>query len=81
MGVMDLIDKSNLVCTYCGKQPVVGFTFEVDAEIDAAGETLASAVDQKSIIAVCKEHLPILQEKFEREVKDADIVGELGGDD
>jgi hypothetical protein len=76
MGIMDLIDRENLVCTFCGEKPVVGVTFAVDAEIEN-GETISRELVQKSVIATCKEHLPILQEKFEKEMKDADIVGEL----
>ena len=79
MGIMDIIDRENLVCTFCGKKPVVGVTFAVDAEVD--GETvLSQALVEKSLIATCKEHLPILQEKFEKEVKDSDFVGEVGED-
>jgi hypothetical protein len=80
MGIMDLIDRENLVCTYCGKKPVVGVTFAVEAEIEK-GETVSSELDKTSIIATCKEHLPILQEMFEKEVGNADFVGEVGEDD
>jgi len=80
MGFMDLIDKDKLVCTFCQKTPVVGVTFAVDAEVEG-NEMLSREVDQSSIIAVCKEHLPILQEQFENEVKGGGIVAELGEDD
>jgi len=80
MGLMDLIDRENLVCTYCGKKPVVGVTFAVDAEIED-GETVSRELDKSSIIATCKEHLPILQEMFEKEVQDADFVGGVDDSD
>ena len=81
MGIMDIIDRENLVCTYCQKKPVVGVTFAVEAEIEN-GETISRELDKTSIIAVCKEHLPILQEQFEKELENSDIIGELGeGDD
>ena len=79
MGIMELIDRENLVCTYCGKKPVVGVTFAVEAEIEE-GETVSSELDKTSIIATCKEHLPILQEMFEKEVGNADFTGEVGDD-
>ena len=80
MGIMDLIDKEKLVCSFCGKTPVVGVTFAVDAEVmDGVAQT--GEVDPSSIVAVCKEHLPILQEQFENEVKGGGIVAELGEDD
>ena len=81
MGIIDLIDKEKLVCTYCGRKPIVGFTFAVDVEISPADETITRELDQSSIIAVCKEHLPILQERFEKEMRDAEVIGELGGND
>lgn len=76
----EFIDKAGLVCTFCGKKPVVGYTFSVDAEIDDEG-TLTRELIQDSIIATCEEHLPILQEKFEKEVGDAEFLGEVGGED
>lgn len=73
MGIMDLIDRENLVCTFCGKKPVVGVTFAVDAELED-GVAISHGVDKASIIATCKEHLPILQEQFEKDMKDVEVV-------
>ena len=78
MSLFDLIDRENLVCTYCGKKPVVGVTFAIDAEIDPEGEAVSRELVKNSIIATCKEHLPILQEKFEKEVAESDFVDEIG---
>jgi len=50
---MDLIDRENLVCTYCGEKPVVGVTFAIDAEI-ADGETVSRELVQSSIIATSR---------------------------
>ena len=80
MGIMDLIDRENLVCTYCGKKPVVGVTFAVEAEVED-GKATSGELDKTSIIATCKEHLPILQEMFEKEVGNADFVGGVEEDD
>jgi hypothetical protein len=67
MGFLD-IDKDSLVCTFCGKKPVVGYTFAVDAEIDLeSGSFVNRQLVEDSIIATCKEHLPILQEQFDKE--------------
>ena len=74
---LDQIDKDSLVCTFCGKKPVVAFTFAMDAEIDAEGQPINRELVQDSIVATCKDHVSILQEQFEKEVKDADFVGEI----
>lgn len=75
MGFLDQIDKDSLVCTFCGKKPVVGYTFAVDAEIDLENGSISNReLVADSIIATCKEHLPILQEQFEKEVKGADFI-------
>jgi hypothetical protein len=85
MSFLDLVNKENLVCTYCGKKPVVGVTFAIDAEIDPENETVSRELVENSIIATCKEHLPILQEQFEKEMKGAELVEGIGpevfGDD
>lgn len=81
MSLLDLVNKENLVCTFCGAKPVVGVTFAIDAEIDPENETVTRELVANSIIATCKEHLPILQEKFEKELKDAELVGELSEDE
>jgi hypothetical protein len=73
------VDRESLVCTFCGKKPVVGYTFAVDAEIDAAGEVASREFVADSIIATCGEHAPILQEQFEKDVRNADAV--LGPED
>jgi len=75
--LLSMIDIGNLKCTFCEKQPVVGFTFAVDAEINAGGEILNRELVEKSIIAVCKEHLPILKEMYERDKQAADFSTEL----
>lgn len=80
MGFLDQIDKDSLVCTFCGKKPVVGYTFAVDAEIDIESESFSRELVENSIVAACKEHVSILQEQFEREVKGAEFVGEFGED-
>ena len=77
MSLLDLVNKENLVCTFCGAKPVVGVTFAIDAEIDPEEGTVSKELVTNSIIATCKEHLPILQEKFEKEMKDAELIGEL----
>jgi hypothetical protein len=81
MGILDLLDRENLVCTYCGNKPVVGVTFAIDAEIEPDGEVLPKELVEKSVIAVCKEHLPILQEKFEKDVAESGFVEEVGDGD
>ena len=81
MSLLDLVNKENLVCTFCGAKPVVGVTFAIDAEIDSEEGTVSKELVANSIIATCKEHLPILQEKFEKELKDAELVGELSEDE
>jgi thymidine kinase len=81
MGILDQIDKDKLVCTFCGKQPVVAFTFALDAEIDpTTGNPVNRELVQDSIVATCKDHVSILQEQFEKELRDADYVGELDED-
>ena len=77
--IMSLIDRENLVCTFCGKKPVVAFTFALDAEI-VEGVPVNQELVQNSVVATCKDHVSILQEQFEKEVKNADFVGELGDD-
>jgi hypothetical protein len=74
MSINDLIDKENLVCTFCGKGPVVGVTFAIDVEIEDDDQRTPGDVDPNSIVAVCKVHLPILQEQFEREVKESHVA-------
>jgi len=76
MSIIDLIDRDKLVCTFCGKIPVVGVTFAVDAEVED-GVATPGEVDPSSIIAVCKAHLPILQEQFEKEVANSEVVAEI----
>lgn len=78
-GISDLIDRENLVCTFCGAKPVVGFTFAVDATIDRSG-AMSHELDQSSVIAACKDHVSILQEQFEKEAQDAEFLGEIGED-
>lgn len=77
MGILDLLDRENLVCTFCGEKPVVGVTFEVDAEVDDSGAPVSHELIKTSLVAVCKAHLPILQEKFEKEAQDADFIDEV----
>jgi len=79
MGLLDQIDIDSLVCTFCGNKPVVAYTFAVDAEIDENGSVNPEFV-QDSIVAVCKEHVAILQERFEKEIEGAEIISELDGD-
>lgn len=74
----DLIDRESLVCTFCGNKPVVGYTFAVDAEIDPEENTVTRELVQDSIVAACEDHLPILQEKFEKETRGAEFIGEAG---
>lgn len=85
MSLLDLVNKENLVCTFCGAKPVVGVTFAIDAEIDPEEGTVSRELVANSIIATCKDHLPILQEQFEKEMKDAELIEtngkELGEDD
>jgi len=78
MGFLDFIDRDKLVCTFCGKKPVVGFACTVDATISAEGVT--RELVESSVVAACKGCLPILQERFEKEVRDSDFVGEVDGD-
>ena len=81
MGFLDQIDKDSLVCTFCGKKPVVAYTFAVDAEIDAeSGSFKNREFVEDSIVATCKEHVSILQERFDKEVKDVDFIDELDED-
>ena len=76
------VDKDSLVCTFCGKKPVVAYTFAVDAEIDTeGGSPISPELVQDSIVATCKEHMPILQERFEKEVKDAEFLDGDAGDE
>lgn len=81
MSLLDLVNKENLVCTFCGAKPVVGVTFAIDAEIDPEEGTVSKELVANSIIATCKQHLPILQERFEKEMKEAELVGELSEDE
>lgn len=68
MGLLDNLDPDKLICSFCGAQPVVGFTFTVDAaNIDEVMKDKQIALEDKSLIAVCKEHLPILKEQMEQE--------------
>jgi len=78
MGFLDQIDKDSLVCTFCGKKPVVAYTFALDAEI-VDGVPANPEFVQDSIVATCKEHVSILQEQFEKDIKGADII--LGSED
>jgi hypothetical protein len=69
----DLFDIDKLVCTFCAKKPVVGFTVLVDAStVEEASEKFAEVANlentDETFIAVCAEHLPILQEKLEAEL-------------
>lgn len=59
------IEPDKMVCTFCGKKPIVGFTFVVDGTPDGDGFTL-NDLDEKSLVAVCKDHLGILQEQMEQ---------------
>ena len=77
MGFLDQIDKDSLVCTFCGKKPVVAYTFAVDAEIDIEGGLINRELVEDSVVATCKDQVSILQEQFEREVKDAEFTGEV----
>ena len=77
MDLSEFIDRENLVCTFCGKKPVVGFTFAIDAEVDPKEGIVNRELVKNSIIATCKEHLPILQEQFEKEVEGAEFLGEI----
>jgi hypothetical protein len=77
MGFLDQIDKDSLVCTFCGKKPVVAFTFAIDVE----GWSFSSELVQDSIVATCKEHVAILQEQFEKEVGDAEFIGGVNKED
>jgi hypothetical protein len=79
MGFLDEIDKDSLICTFCGNKPVVAYTFAIDAEIDG-GTTVARGFVKDSLVATCKEHVSILQEQFEKEVKGAEFVGEMSDD-
>ena len=67
MSTIGSFDPKDLVCTFCGKTPVVGFTFVVNSSsLDEALKVNPDEVDEKSIVAVCKDHLPILQEQVEQ---------------
>ena len=86
MSIIEGFDTEKLVCTFCGEQPVVGFTFVVQAQTFEEAKTL-QGFDEKSLIAVCKKHLPILQEQMEELQRDADVeelnvdTGEADSDD
>jgi hypothetical protein len=70
-------DTDKLVCTFCGERPVVGFTFVVSGESFDASTPL-EGLDEKSFVAVCKKHLPILQEQMEEAQRDgAEITTEI----
>jgi hypothetical protein len=80
MSFIDQIDKDNLICTFCGKKPVVAYTFALDAEL-VEGVPVNPEFVQDSIVATCREHVSILQEQFEKDIKNADIVlGPEGSD-
>jgi hypothetical protein len=72
MSIIEGFDTEKLVCTFCGEQPVVGFTFVVNAQSYEEAKTL-QGLDEKSFIAVCKKHLPILQEQMEELQRDAEV--------
>lgn len=72
----DQIDKDSLVCTFCGTKPVVAYTFAMDAEI-VEGTPVNPELVKDSIVAVCKTHVAILQEQFEKDVQGADFIGEV----
>jgi len=86
MSIIEGFDTEKLVCTFCGEQPVVGFTFVVQAQTYEEAKTL-QGLDEKSFVAVCKKHLPILQEQMEELQRDADVeelnvdTGEADSDD
>jgi len=86
MSIIEGFDTEKLVCTFCGEQPVVGFTFVVQAQTFEEAKTL-QGLDEKSFVAVCKKHLPILQEQMEELQRDADVeelnvdTGEADSDD
>lgn len=69
--MIDSINPEDMVCTFCGKQPVVGFTFVVEPSTTDAGFSL-NDIDEKSLVAVCKDHLGILQEQMEQYGVEAD---------
>ncbi len=72
MSIIEGFDTDKLICTFCGEQPVVGFTFVVQASTYEEAKTL-QGLDEKSLVAVCKKHLPILQEQMEELQRDADV--------
>ena len=86
MSIIEGFDTEKLVCTFGGEQPVVGFTFVVQAQTYEEAKTL-QGLDEKSFVAVCKKHLPILQEQMEELQRDADVeelnvdTGEADSDD
>jgi len=82
MGFLDQIDRDSLVCTFCGKKPVVACTASIDAEIDSTAERPARyELVENSIIATCKEHVSILQEQFEKDVEGAKAIWYAVDDD
>jgi hypothetical protein len=70
---LDQVDKDSLICTFCGKKPVVAYTFAMDVE----GGKMTGDLVKDSIVATCKDHVSILQEQFEKEVAGAEFIGEL----
>lgn len=63
--ILGFIDVDKTVCTFCGATPIVGFSFDVNA--DSLSPEHSAIVDKSSFIAVCKDHAGILEEQLERD--------------
>jgi len=78
------LNPDKMVCTFCGKTPVVGFTLVVRPE-DIGPDMRLGDFDRETLVAVCKEHFPILQEQMEQATRGCEEIeigtGDFGGED